>query len=91
MSIETLTALAIFAIVTSVTPGPNNAMVLASGVHFGFRRTVPHMLGIALGYGFMLAIIGAGAAGRYAKHLSPARALRTYASLELAIALLAMP
>jgi threonine/homoserine/homoserine lactone efflux protein len=60
MSIETLTALAIFAIVTSVTPGPNNAMVLASGVHFGFRRTVPHMLGIALGYGFMLAIIGAG-------------------------------
>jgi threonine/homoserine/homoserine lactone efflux protein len=60
MSTETLTALTIFAVVTSVTPGPNNTMVLASGVHFGFRRTVPHMLGIALGYGFMLAIIGVG-------------------------------
>jgi threonine/homoserine/homoserine lactone efflux protein len=68
-SIETLTALAIFAIVTSVTPGPNNAMVLASGVHFGFRRTVPHMFGIALGYGFMLAIIGAGVGS--AMSLSP--------------------
>ncbi len=60
MSVETLVALIVFAAVTSVTPGPNNAMVLASGVHFGFRRTIPHMVGIALGYGVMLAIIGAG-------------------------------
>ncbi len=60
MSVETLIPLIIFAAVTSVTPGPNNAMVLASGVHFGFRRTIPHMVGIALGYGVMLAIIGAG-------------------------------
>ncbi|NBT94373.1 MAG: LysE family translocator [Chloroflexi bacterium] len=60
MPFETLVALVIFAAVTSVTPGPNNAMVLASGVHFGFRRTIPHMAGIALGYGVMLAIIGAG-------------------------------
>ena len=60
MSFETLVALVIFAAVTSVTPGPNNAMVLASGVHFGFRRPSPHMAGSALGYGVMLAIIGAG-------------------------------
>lgn len=60
MSSDTLLALTIFATVTSITPGPNNAMVLASGVHFGFRRTLPHMLGIALGYGVMLAIIGVG-------------------------------
>ncbi|SFY43628.1 hypothetical protein SAMN04244548_04742, partial [Paracoccus pantotrophus] len=37
----TLMALALYTIVTSVTPGPNNMMVLASGVNFGIRRTLP--------------------------------------------------
>ena len=35
----------------SVTPGPNNLMLAASGVNFGFRRTVPHLLGISVGHG----------------------------------------
>jgi len=35
----------------SVTPGPNNIMLAASGVNFGFRRTLPHMLGISVGHG----------------------------------------
>ena len=42
----------------SVTPGPNNLMLAASGVNFGFRRTLPHMLGISIGHGMQVAIVG---------------------------------
>jgi hypothetical protein len=60
MKPETLLALSIFAFVTSVTPGPNNMMLLASGVNFGIRRTIPHMLGIAAGFTAMLLVVGLG-------------------------------
>jgi len=49
-----------FALATSVTPGPNNIMLTASGANFGFRRTVPHMLGVVLGFTIMVATIGLG-------------------------------
>jgi threonine/homoserine/homoserine lactone efflux protein len=49
-----------FAFVCSITPGPNNAMLLASGLNFGFRRTVPHMLGISFGTIVMLLLVGLG-------------------------------
>ena len=62
MSLDTLLALVAFAFVTSVTPGPNNLMLLASGVNFGFRRTVPHMLGIGVGFTLMVALVGLGLA-----------------------------
>ena len=42
----------------SVTPGPNNLMLAASGVNFGFRRTLPHMLGISIGHGMQVVIVG---------------------------------
>jgi threonine/homoserine/homoserine lactone efflux protein len=58
MSVDTLFALVLFAFATSITPGPNNMMLFASGVNFGFRRTVPHMLGI--GAGFLSLLIGVG-------------------------------
>lgn len=54
----TLAALVVFAFTTSITPGPNNMMLFASGVNFGFRRTIPHMLGI--GVGFLSLLIGVG-------------------------------
>jgi len=60
MKPETLLALSIFAFATSVTPGPNNMMLLASGVNFGIRRTIPHMLGIAAGFTAMLLVVGLG-------------------------------
>ena len=60
---EQLGALALFAFVTSVTPGPNNVMLTASGVNFGFRRSIPHILGIAFGFPAMLVAVGLGAAG----------------------------
>jgi threonine/homoserine/homoserine lactone efflux protein len=52
--------LALFAFVSSVTPGPNNVMLTASGASFGYRRTVPHMLGISLGVVAMLLLVGLG-------------------------------
>ncbi len=58
MDTATLSALVGFAFATSITPGPNNMMLFASGVNFGFRRTVPHMLGI--GVGFLSLLIGVG-------------------------------
>ena len=60
MSFEVLSALILFALVSSITPGPNNLMLMASGANFGFRRTVPHMLGIGFGFVFMLLMVGAG-------------------------------
>ena len=65
MMLETLPALALFAFVTSVTPGPNNLMLMASGANFGFRRTVPHMLGVSLGFVLMAFLVGVGLAGLF--------------------------
>ncbi len=55
-----LSAAMTFALVMSITPGPNNTMLLASGVNFGFRRTLPHMLGITCGCMVMMIAIALG-------------------------------
>jgi threonine/homoserine/homoserine lactone efflux protein len=60
--VEQLAALVGFSVVSSITPGPNNILLWASGASFGFRRTVPHVLGTALGIGAM-ALVAAVAAG----------------------------
>jgi threonine/homoserine/homoserine lactone efflux protein len=65
MDMQLIPALAAFAFVTSVTPGPNNLMLMASGANFGLRRTVPHALGVALGFGFMVAAMGLGVAAAF--------------------------
>lgn len=49
-----------FAVATSITPGPNNTMLLASGVNFGFRATLPHALGISVGGFFLWSAVGLG-------------------------------
>lgn len=58
MTYEILIALIGFAFASSITPGPNNLMLMASGANYGLRRTVPHMLGISLGHAFMVAMVG---------------------------------
>jgi threonine/homoserine/homoserine lactone efflux protein len=65
MTIEIFAALLTFAFVTAVTPGPNNVMLMASGVNFGFRRTIPHMVGVALGHAFMVFLVGIGLMGAF--------------------------
>ncbi|WP_025898799.1 LysE family translocator [Sneathiella glossodoripedis] len=51
------TALLSYSFINSVTPGPNNIMLASSGVNFGFKRTIPHFLGVYLGFLFMLTIV----------------------------------
>ena len=60
MSQSLLIAFVIFATVMFFTPGPNNVMLLSSGLTYGFRRTVPHIAGITLGFAFMIAAVGLG-------------------------------
>jgi threonine/homoserine/homoserine lactone efflux protein len=55
-----LSSLIGFAFIGSITPGPNNLMVMASAAAFGWRRAVPHMLGIMFGFGIMLALVTSG-------------------------------
>ena len=60
MSHSLFVALIAFGAVMAFTPGPNNIMVLSSGLTYGFRRTVPHIAGIAIGVSFMVAATGLG-------------------------------
>ena len=60
MALETFLTLIAFAFVAGGTPGPNTMMLFASGVNFGFRNTVPHMLGIAIGFLALLLAVGFG-------------------------------
>ena len=60
MSTEALIQLALFAVATLYTPGPNNIMLANSGARFGFRRTLPHLFGVALGFAFMLFLMALG-------------------------------
>jgi threonine/homoserine/homoserine lactone efflux protein len=60
---ELLGSLVLFAAAVTLTPGPNVVMVTASAANFGFRRTVPQMLGITLGFGAMIMAAGFGLAG----------------------------
>ncbi|MCZ8151061.1 MAG: LysE family translocator [Rhodobacteraceae bacterium] len=79
MTYELFLALLGFAFVTSVTPGPNNMMLLASGVNFGLRRTVPHMLGISIGHAVMVFLVGLGVAGVFLAHPLALTALKVAA------------
>ena len=62
MTYSLLTGLVLFCLVSSITPGPNNLMLMASGANFGARRAVPHASGIVLGFTFMIFAIGLGVA-----------------------------
>jgi len=59
----------VFALVASITPGPNNLMLMASGVNYGLGRTLPHLAGVCLGFGVMAFAVGLGLAGVF--HAAP--------------------
>ncbi|SNS40920.1 LysE family translocator [Sphingopyxis indica] len=65
MNQTALLALSAFAFVSSITPGPNNMMLMASGANFGLRRTVPHALGVGLGFMLMIVLVGVGLMGLF--------------------------
>jgi threonine/homoserine/homoserine lactone efflux protein len=60
MSQSLLIAFVLFAVVMFFTPGPNNIMLLSSGLTYGFRRTIPHIAGITIGFAFMIGAVGVG-------------------------------
>lgn len=60
LSLSLLGPLALFALVASITPGPNNVMLASSGLTFGFRRSIPHMMGITIGFSVMILLVGLG-------------------------------
>ena len=62
MSLETFTAALIFALVMAFTPGPNNAMLASSGARFGVTKSMPHVMGVTVGFPIMLSLVGLGLA-----------------------------
>ncbi|MGB0660706.1 MAG: LysE family translocator [Mangrovicoccus sp.] len=80
MSYELLTALILFVFAASITPGPNNLMLLASGANFGLRRSLPLMIGISQGHAFMALILGLGVAQIFAL-VTGAKLVLTLASI----------
>ena len=68
LPLDSLLALILFGFVSSITPGPNNLMLLASGVNFGIRRTIPHMLGIGVGFALMVVLVGLGFGQVFARY-----------------------
>jgi threonine/homoserine/homoserine lactone efflux protein len=68
MTPDLLLALALFGFVSSITPGPNNTMLMASGANFGFARTVPHLSGVVIGFPLMVIGVGLGLGGLFAAY-----------------------
>jgi len=68
MTYSLLTGLVLFCFVSSITPGPNNLMLMATGANFGARRAAPHASGIVLGFTFMIVAIGLGVAQLFQIH-----------------------
>src|ERR1700752_18524 len=60
MSNSLFIAFVMFAVVMFFTPGPNNIMLLSSGLTYGFRPTIPHIVGITIGFAFMVGAVGLG-------------------------------
>jgi threonine/homoserine/homoserine lactone efflux protein len=60
MSQPLFIAFVMFAAVMFFTPGPNNIMLLSSGLTYGFRRSLPHIAGISIGFAFMVGAVGLG-------------------------------
>jgi threonine/homoserine/homoserine lactone efflux protein len=60
LSQRLLLAFVVFVVVMYFTPGPNNIMLMSSGLTYGFRRTLPHVAGVTLGFAFMIASVGVG-------------------------------
>ena len=65
---ELLAALALFAFVSSITPGPNNTMLMASGANFGFRASIPHMMGVSGGFLLLVVAVGLELGGLFAAY-----------------------
>lgn len=62
---DLIAALAVFAAASSITPGPNNTMLMTSGANFGFRPTLPHLAGVVIGFMVLIVTVGLGLGGLF--------------------------
>lgn len=76
MEYQQLIALMTFALVSTVSPGPNNIMLMTSGANVGFMRTIPHMLGIIVGFSVMVILVGFGLMGLFSSYPAVQQGLR---------------
>jgi len=83
MPIDMFSALVAFAAAMAFTPGPNNIMVTASGVNFGFARTIPHILGITFGFFVLVSVCAAGLGAAFAAYSPLQVALKVAGALYL--------
>ena len=83
MEYQQLIALITFALVSTVSPGPNNIMLMTSGANVGFMRTIPHMLGIIFGFSVMVALVGLGLMGLFTAYPVVQQILRIASMLYL--------
>ena len=72
-----------FAFATSITPGPNNIMVFNAGINYGFCKTIPHILGICLGFPIMLICVGLGMGSFFEKYVMLHKLFKIGAALYL--------
>jgi threonine/homoserine/homoserine lactone efflux protein len=83
MSGEQILAFVVFAFVTSITPGPNNLMLTATGANVGIRRGLPHLFGVALGFALMIFLVAAGAGAALIENPLAMRVIRILGVLVL--------
>jgi threonine/homoserine/homoserine lactone efflux protein len=76
VTFEQIAAFFVFAVVTSITPGPNNVMLTATGANVGVRRGLPHMFGVSLGFALMIFLVAAGAGVVFLASSAAMRVLR---------------
>ncbi len=65
---ELIAAVVLFAISTTLTPGPNNVMIMTSGLNYGFNRSLPHFMGICVGFPIMVLCVGVGAGAVFQRY-----------------------
>jgi len=83
MEYQQLIALITFAFVSTVSPGPNNIMLMTSGANVGFMRTIPHMLGITFGFSLMVFLVGFGLMGLFTAYPVVQQSLRIVSMMYL--------
>ncbi|QUM75775.1 LysE family translocator [Moritella sp. 24] len=83
MEYQQLIALITFAFVSTVSPGPNNIMLMTSGANVGFMRTIPHMLGITFGFSLMVFLVGFGLMGLFTAYPIIQQSLRIVSMMYL--------